>query len=95
MPMDLGDTFDPAPLARLARLDLDDRERTLFTEQLRLMIRTFNRIAELPTDGVEAFTHTGDPLLAVREDEPRPDGDGGGGLIAVPPIFGKPPGGTR
>lgn len=93
MSMDPGQC-DPAQLARLARLDLDDQECILFTDQLRLMIRTFNLISELPTADVEPFAHSGDPLLTVRDDQPSPGGVGGS-LLAVPPLFGKPPGGTR
>lgn len=93
MPMDPG-TCDPAALARLARLDLDEEERSLFEGQLRRMIKSFNRISGLHTDGVEPFTRPGDPLMSIREDQPSP-GHGGGNHLAVPRPSGRGPGGKR
>ena len=71
MPME-EDQCDPAELARLAHLNLDDAEQPLLAGQLRRMIESFNRISTLPTDGVEPFAHHADPRSAVRPDEPSP-----------------------
>jgi aspartyl/glutamyl-tRNA(Asn/Gln) amidotransferase C subunit len=91
--MDPG-VCDPAELARLARLGLDEEERSLFQQQLYRMVETFNLIGDLPTAGIEPFAHPGDQLLTIREDEPSP-GRGSGGHLAVPRLFGPRPGGKR
>jgi aspartyl/glutamyl-tRNA(Asn/Gln) amidotransferase C subunit len=93
MPED-PDSCDPVELARLARLDLDERERTLFAGQLRRMIESFSRISDLPIDDVEPFACLADPLRTEREDEPAP-GCGTPGLLTTPPLFGESRGGKR
>ena len=93
MAMDPG-SCDPAQLARLACLDLDDEERSLFAGQLRRMLQAFSPISDLPTDGVEPFAHPGDPLLTIREDQPAP-GNRDGSCLSVPRLFGPHTGGER
>lgn len=82
-------SFDPAELARLARLNLNERERALFAEQLRRMIESFSRISDLATDAVEPYVCTTGSLRTEREDRAA-SGAGTPGLLSIPPLFGEP-----
>ncbi len=57
-------------VARLARLELSDAERELFTRQLADLLDYFARLAELPTEDVEPTSHVIEMANVFREDAP-------------------------
>ncbi|GAA0137316.1 Asp-tRNA(Asn)/Glu-tRNA(Gln) amidotransferase subunit GatC [Paenibacillus sp. YSY-4.3] len=48
---------DVEHVARLARLNLTDEEREMFTEQLNAILQYAEKLNELDTEGVEPTTH--------------------------------------
>ncbi|WP_019637538.1 Asp-tRNA(Asn)/Glu-tRNA(Gln) amidotransferase subunit GatC [Paenibacillus fonticola] len=59
---------DVEHVARLARLNLTDEERELFTEQLSAILKYAEKLNELDTDDVEPTTHVL-PLSNVMRDD--------------------------
>ena len=59
-------------VARLARLELEPDERVRFQEQLDQILAYFDRIRQVPVDGVEPTAHTQPVYNVFREDEPSP-----------------------
>ena len=58
-------------VARLARLELSDEERDLFTRQLCALLEHFAALQHLRTDGVEPTSHVVELTNVAREDVPR------------------------
>jgi aspartyl-tRNA(Asn)/glutamyl-tRNA(Gln) amidotransferase subunit C len=56
-------------IARLARLELTDDEKKLFTEQLAQIVRYFEKLQELNVDGVEPTCHVEEMTNRMRRDE--------------------------
>ncbi|GIP60301.1 Asp-tRNA(Asn)/Glu-tRNA(Gln) amidotransferase subunit GatC [Paenibacillus sp. FSL W8-0186] len=51
------ETKDVEHVAKLARLNLTDEERDMFTEQLNAILQYAEKLNELDTEGVEPTTH--------------------------------------
>ncbi len=92
---------DVAHVARLARLEVDDAELELFTEQLGSILDHAADVEALDLDDVPPTSHP-DPLQnVVRPDEVRPSLDrdevlaqapsAEGGMFRVPPVLGEAP----
>jgi aspartyl-tRNA(Asn)/glutamyl-tRNA(Gln) amidotransferase subunit C len=63
--------LDVAYVARLARLNLTEREAQLFEKQLGDVLKYVEKLRELDVSNVQATAH-GIPIFNVfREDEPR------------------------
>ncbi|MEF2969285.1 Asp-tRNA(Asn)/Glu-tRNA(Gln) amidotransferase subunit GatC [Paenibacillus sp. M1] len=62
---------DVEHVAKLARLNLTDEEREMFTEQLNAILQYAEKLNELDTDGVEPTTHVLHLSNVMREDEVR------------------------
>ncbi|AZK46195.1 Asp-tRNA(Asn)/Glu-tRNA(Gln) amidotransferase subunit GatC [Paenibacillus lentus] len=62
------ETKDVEHVAKLARLNLTDEERDLFTEQLNAILQYAEKLNELDTDGVEPTTHVLRLSNVMRED---------------------------
>ncbi|MBN1811501.1 MAG: Asp-tRNA(Asn)/Glu-tRNA(Gln) amidotransferase subunit GatC [Anaerolineae bacterium] len=63
---------DVEHIAELARLTLSDEEKTLYQEQLSVILEYFETLERLDTEAISP-TATVLPLRSVmREDEPRP-----------------------
>ncbi len=58
-------------MARLARLELDEEEVDLFTEQLSQILDHASRVKELDTAGVEPTSHPVRLANVWREDTPH------------------------
>lgn len=56
-------------VAKLARLNLTDAERELFTEQLNAILQYAEKLNELDTENVEPTTHVLRLSNVMREDE--------------------------
>ncbi|PTM56492.1 Asp-tRNA(Asn)/Glu-tRNA(Gln) amidotransferase subunit GatC [Desmospora activa] len=84
-------------VAKLARLDLNEEEAQMYTEQLNDILRFAEKLNELDTDGVEPTSHVLPMANVLREDErkdslPREQAlanapDQQEGLFRVPPVF--------
>lgn len=59
-------------VAKLARLDLTEEEKTLFAEQLSEILNYAKKLNELDTDHVEPTTHAMNLVNVMREDEQKP-----------------------
>ncbi len=59
-------------VARLARLQLSDREVERMAGELSHILEHVERISELDLEGVEPTSHVVDVANALRPDEPRP-----------------------
>ncbi|WKZ33640.1 MAG: Asp-tRNA(Asn)/Glu-tRNA(Gln) amidotransferase subunit GatC [Thermodesulfobacteriota bacterium] len=59
---------DVLHVAELARLALTDKEKELYTVQLKRILGYVVKLSELDTKGVEPTTHTVPPRTAFRED---------------------------
>lgn len=55
-------------LAKLARLDFNDEERTEIKYDLQKMIAFIEKLNELDTTGVEPLLHMSDNINVLRED---------------------------
>lgn len=66
------DHIDVAYVARLARLELTDEERTRFDAQLADILGYVHKITELDTEGVEPMTRAAGMTNVFRADEVRP-----------------------
>ncbi|RCX13899.1 aspartyl/glutamyl-tRNA(Asn/Gln) amidotransferase subunit C [Fontibacillus phaseoli] len=60
---------DVEHVAKLARLNLTDEEREMFTEQLNAILQYAEKLNELDTEGVEPTTHVLHLSNVMREDE--------------------------
>ena len=59
---------DVEHVARLARLELTDEEKEMFTHQLGDVLEHVERMNEVNTDGVEPMNHPIDFYNVTRED---------------------------
>ncbi|SET39146.1 aspartyl/glutamyl-tRNA(Asn/Gln) amidotransferase subunit C [Oceanobacillus limi] len=58
-------------VANLARLEMNDQEAEMFTEQLSSIITFAEQLNELDTEGVDPTTHVLELKNVMRKDEPR------------------------
>lgn len=58
-------------VARLARLDLTEQEKALFTSQLSSILAYVEKLNELDTSGIEPTSHVIDISKVTRPDETR------------------------
>jgi aspartyl-tRNA(Asn)/glutamyl-tRNA(Gln) amidotransferase subunit C len=65
-------TADVEKVARLARLELTDDEKTLFAGQMDAIIGYVEKIKELDTDGITPTSHAVPMENAFREDAVKP-----------------------
>ena len=56
-------------LANLARLDVNEKEKGMFAEQISSVLDYFEQLKELDTKNVEPLSHVFDLRDIVREDE--------------------------
>ena len=56
-------------IARLARLELTEDEKKLFTEQLAQIVHYFETLQELDVDGIEPTCHVEEMTNRMRKDE--------------------------
>jgi aspartyl-tRNA(Asn)/glutamyl-tRNA(Gln) amidotransferase subunit C len=56
-------------IARLARLELTEDEKNLFTEQLAQIVHYFEKLQELDVDGIEPTCHVEEMTNRMRKDE--------------------------
>ena len=59
---------DVENVAKLARLELSDQEKTKFTEQLNSILEFADKLNELDTDNIEPTSHVLDIKNVVRKD---------------------------
>jgi len=59
-------------VANLARIDLTERERELFSAQLKDVLGYFERLGKVDVAGVEPSAHAFDVVNVWGEDEPGP-----------------------
>ncbi|MGG1520019.1 Asp-tRNA(Asn)/Glu-tRNA(Gln) amidotransferase subunit GatC [Paenibacillus oryzisoli] len=59
-------------VAKLARLELSDSEKDLFTEQLNAILKYAEQLNELNTDGVAPTSHAMPLVNVMREDVAKP-----------------------
>jgi len=59
-------------LETLAALRLNDKERAQLRDRLARIVSYVDQLAELPTEGVEPFTHAAADPVPLREDIPGP-----------------------
>ncbi len=65
--------------AMLARIELSEEEKELYSEQLSTILAFFDRLKEVDTENVQPTSHVVDLVNAYRADEVRP----GPGVDAV------------
>ncbi len=65
--------------AMLARIELSEEEKALYSEQLSTILGFFDRLKEVDTGNVQPTSHVIDLVNALRADEVRP----GPGVEAV------------
>lgn len=63
---------DVEHVASLARLELSEREKEQFTEQLNAILKYAEQLNALDTDGVEPTSHAMPLVNVMREDAVRP-----------------------
>ncbi|SCW81408.1 aspartyl/glutamyl-tRNA(Asn/Gln) amidotransferase subunit C [Paenibacillus tianmuensis] len=63
---------DVEHVAALARLELSDREKEQFTEQLNAILKYAGQLEQLNTNDVEPTSHAMPLVNVMREDEVRP-----------------------
>ena len=61
-----------ARVAKLARLNLSEKEIATYGEQLGAILDYVAKIESLDLEGVEPLVHAGDATNVMRDDEPRP-----------------------
>ena len=66
-------------VAMLARIELSEEEKELYSEQLSTILAFFDRLKEVDTENVQPTSHVVDLVNAYRSDEARP----GPGVEAV------------
>jgi len=84
-------------VARLARLDLTDRETERMTDNINDILVYMEKLEELDVEGVEPMAHVLDLKNVLREDRPRSGIDRGDildnapdqyeGYFRVPPVI--------
>jgi aspartyl-tRNA(Asn)/glutamyl-tRNA(Gln) amidotransferase subunit C len=91
---------DVERVARLARLELDDKEKELFARQLAGILAYAEQIQRVDTAGVEPTSHATEHAGSMRDDEERPclpreaslaaapEADTAAGLFKVPRVLG-------
>jgi aspartyl-tRNA(Asn)/glutamyl-tRNA(Gln) amidotransferase subunit C len=91
---------DVERIARLARLDLTDEEKTLLTSQLSNFLAYAEQVQQIATAGVPPTSHTAETAGTWRDDTPEPslprdelltqapESDRGRGLFKVPRVLG-------
>ncbi len=62
---------DVEHVAKLARLDLTDEEKQLFTDQLNAILKYAEQLNKLDTEGVAPTTHVLPIFNVMRADEPH------------------------
>jgi aspartyl-tRNA(Asn)/glutamyl-tRNA(Gln) amidotransferase subunit C len=65
--------------AMLARIELSEEEKELYSEQLSTILEFFDRLKEVDTENVQPTSHVIDLVNAYRSDQVRP----GPGVEAV------------
>jgi len=65
--------------AMLARIELSEEEKELYSEQLSTILAFFDRLKEVDTENVQPTSHVVDLVNAYRPDQSRP----GPGVEAV------------
>jgi aspartyl-tRNA(Asn)/glutamyl-tRNA(Gln) amidotransferase subunit C len=63
---------DVEHVARLARLALDDAEKTRMAEQLGRILAYVDKLRQLDVDGVEPTSHAVPMINVMRDDEVEP-----------------------
>lgn len=63
---------DVEHVARLARLDLTEDEKIMYTDQLNAILKYVGQLNELDTDKVPPTSHVMHLVNVMREDVPRP-----------------------
>lgn len=63
---------DVEHVAKLARLELSDTEKEMFTEQLNAILNYADHLNSLNTDGIEPTSHAMPLLNVMREDISQP-----------------------
>jgi aspartyl-tRNA(Asn)/glutamyl-tRNA(Gln) amidotransferase subunit C len=63
---------DVEHVARLARLALDDAEKTRMAEQLGRILAYVDKLKQLDVDGVEPTSHAVPMINVMRDDEVEP-----------------------
>ena len=91
---------DVERIARLARLELTEHEKTLITPQLSSFLAYANQVQQVATAGVPPTSHPLGTTGSWRDDEPRPslpreealsqapEADLARGLFKVPRVLG-------
>ena len=59
-------------VATLARIELDEEEKDLYSEQMSTILAFFDRLKEVDTENVRPTSHVVDLVNAYRSDEVRP-----------------------
>ena len=59
-------------VAMLARIELSENEKDLYSEQLSTILEFFDRLKEVDTEGVPPTSHVLDLVNAYRPDQVRP-----------------------
>lgn len=63
---------DVEHVADLARLELSEQEKAVYTEQLNAILKYAGQLDALDTEGVEPTSHAVPLFNVMREDEVRP-----------------------
>jgi aspartyl-tRNA(Asn)/glutamyl-tRNA(Gln) amidotransferase subunit C len=58
--------------AALARIELSEEEKELYSEQLSTILAFFDRLKEVDTENVQPTSHVVDLVNAYRSDQVRP-----------------------
>jgi aspartyl-tRNA(Asn)/glutamyl-tRNA(Gln) amidotransferase subunit C len=74
MPMKV-DRKDVEYVAMLARIELSEEEKDLYSEQLSTILDFFDRLKEVDTEDVPPTSHVLDLVNAYRPDQVRPSLD--------------------
>ncbi|AJY73838.1 Asp-tRNA(Asn)/Glu-tRNA(Gln) amidotransferase subunit GatC [Paenibacillus beijingensis] len=75
---------DVEHVAGLARLDLSEEEKDIFTGQLNAILKYVEKLSELDTDGIEPTSHVLPIANVMREDEVKPSIDVEKALLNAP-----------
>lgn len=86
---DILTSEDVRHIARLAALRIDDREVDVMRRQLSDILRHFDALSQLNTDGVEPTGHTNDAHSVMRDDDSAPSLDREQVLGSAPDVDGE------
>jgi len=64
----MGEGFNIEYISKLARLDLDEKEKGVFSNQLKRIIEYVEKLNQVNTEGVEPTAHTLEITNVWRED---------------------------